>query len=433
MNQYQQLANEIKPIDFEDALYDFAQLRKLPLHRCNTISRIGNTCMDYYFFAERLRCKNITNKSFFDWMEDHKEKEYVKRFITNNNLEFNAKGYFTAFSLYGKGSGCSAFKPNVAKYIYNKYSATGILDFSAGWGGRCLAAMALNIPYTGFDTNTDLRPCYERMIYDCSGKNITMNFTDSSKADFSKISYDMIFTSPPYLKNNKLVEIYPNMIQYTDNDNFNETFYKPVLLNAWKYLKPNGVMVLNIPDYMLEDTEKIIGKHTEKTPMALQKRHDPNRKKEDYIEYLYVWRKPAETVSRNLPPFTGTADCVEIRKSSIPGTDMWGVFAKINIPANKMICEFIGRRISKTKFTALYGDDTRYTYQKSNATMIIAKEMPYLTENIINYVNESMNSNVKLFRGGLWSRRNVKADDELFLLYPESYPRDYSLLSPPEN
>ena len=420
------IAQQIKPIDWDDALYDFAQLRTLPTERCNTNTRIGTACMDYYFFAERLKCRTRKNTTFLEWYDSHKDKEYVQRFITNNNLTNTIDSYYRAFCLYSGGGALSAFKPNVAKFVYDTYKPTHILDFSAGWGGRCISAMACRIPYTGFDTNVDLRPAYERVIHDCSGQNISIHFADSSTADFSKIPYDMVFTSPPYFKQNKPHEIYPNMPNYTDNEHFLQTFYNPVLQNAWKFLQPNGVIVLNIPKYMLEDTEKVLGTHTEKIPMAIQQRHDPNRKLDEYMEYLYVWRKPNQT-PRNLPPCTITHNLIEVRKSSIPNTDMLGVFAKVDIPRETIIAPYYGKQMTMKKFTELYGDDMRYTYQKTNTAVIVAKEEPYRSQNIANYINESKNKNVMFFRGALWSRKNINAGDELFLTYPDNYPRDYVL------
>ena len=40
--------------------------------------------------------------------------------------------------------------------MYKKYDATRVLDFTAGWGARMVAAMALDIDYIGIDSNKSL-------------------------------------------------------------------------------------------------------------------------------------------------------------------------------------------------------------------------------------------------------------------------------------
>ena len=77
---------------------------------------------------------------------------------------------------------------------------------------------------------------------------------DSSKVDYSKYDYDMVFTSPPYY----MLEKYENMPQYESNEDFNEKFLYPVIKNSYKYLKPNGHYILNIPISMYDDLKKSI-------------------------------------------------------------------------------------------------------------------------------------------------------------------------------
>ena len=48
------------------------------------------------------------------------------------------------------------FPPFLAGQIYKYFDATNILDPYAGWGDRCIAAMALDINYIGIDSNTHL-------------------------------------------------------------------------------------------------------------------------------------------------------------------------------------------------------------------------------------------------------------------------------------
>ena len=51
-----------------------------------------------------------------------------------------------------------------AIHMYKRYDATRVLDFTAGWGARMVAAMALDIDYIGIDSNKSLKPGYEKII-----------------------------------------------------------------------------------------------------------------------------------------------------------------------------------------------------------------------------------------------------------------------------
>jgi hypothetical protein len=50
------------------------------------------------------------------------------------------------------------FRPLVSAKIYEIFKPTSILDFTMGWGGRMVGAMALNVKkYTGIDNNKNLQ------------------------------------------------------------------------------------------------------------------------------------------------------------------------------------------------------------------------------------------------------------------------------------
>ena len=57
----------------------------------------------------------------------------------------------------------SSMRPAAALHFYRKYNATRVLDFTAGWGSRMVAAMAGNINYIGIDSNKSLKPGYSKI------------------------------------------------------------------------------------------------------------------------------------------------------------------------------------------------------------------------------------------------------------------------------
>jgi hypothetical protein len=290
------LASELRDISKEDAIDDYEKLRDTPCNKINQNSLVGNKAMDYFFFANRLRTKGIRGISFPEWLKtDEYKKPYYQRLIKKSMESGNSliKAKYAAFRLYSGSGTISAFKPIIARSLYCRYDPTTILDFSAGWGGRCLAAMSLDKNYIGFDTNKTLRPAYAGMkkLYPTKG-DIRIEFRDSSKVDYSKYDYDMVFTSPPYFKKTKPTEKYEQMPEYSDRDDFNERFLFPVVRNTYKNLKSGGVYCLNIPMDMYEDVKTVLGATREKIPLVLRPRGKTAKNfGGDYKEFIYVWRK----------------------------------------------------------------------------------------------------------------------------------------------
>jgi hypothetical protein len=187
-----------------------------------------------------------------------------------------------------------------AKWAYCKLGArVGILDFSAGWGGRALAAASLGIPYIGFDANVRLESAYRRMIdmiHEVSPTaSIRLEFRPSETVDFSRYRYDLVFTSPPYF----MLEEYEKMPAYAGKANFLARFFVPVVSACWKHLLPGGAMALNMPAEMYEAVRGVLPPLSGTLSLPLPNRHPTNAKKgqalgaedEERHELIYVWRK----------------------------------------------------------------------------------------------------------------------------------------------
>jgi tRNA1(Val) A37 N6-methylase TrmN6 len=281
------IAKKLKDITKEKADIDYQKLKNINFKDINLRSIIGNTYLDYYFFPYRLDTITKRNINYYDFLntklKEEKKKKYFKTFYkySKKNKNDDIQIYYKFFQLY-YGS-VNQFKPIIAKYIYEKYKPNSIIDIAAGWGGRMLAATTIeNLKYTGFDTNTELKKPYEEIIKNLNVKNrIKIIFKDSSKIDYSKYKYDMVFSSPPYYT----IELYENMPTYESKEDFNEKFLFPVIKNSYKYLKQNGYYILNIPINMYEDVKKILGNATEKIPLVISLRGN------NYKEFIYVWKK----------------------------------------------------------------------------------------------------------------------------------------------
>lgn len=270
-------------------------------------SRIGLKALDYTMLPFRLETKTQHKFSFLNALRDpvrsEKLRELVVRYKKKPLREFTPDGLlkaqYSVFQLY-YGT-INQFRPMVAKWVYEHYRPkVGILDFSAGWGGRMLAAMSLGIPYTGVDANTRLEKPYKAMIdlfYAGAGPKPTMIFRPSETVDFGRFDYDLIFTSPPYF----MIEAYEEMPAYASKADFLDRFFRPVVRSAWKGLRRGGHMVLNMPAEMYDALKDVawLPKIAEKVEMPLGNRHQRNAKKGVRLgsehtassEWMYVWRK----------------------------------------------------------------------------------------------------------------------------------------------
>jgi hypothetical protein len=297
------VAAAIKDISLSKARADFAALKAVPCPDINQAAKIGNAAMDRYFFKHRLAVKTKRHISYYEWIRtDWQRNESEHRFYKFNLAQGKTpeKARYAVFRLYY--GAIHGFKPLVAKWMYCTYQPRiGILDFSAGWGGRCLGAMALGIPYIGIDTNVDLRPVYERMVQELDPSlrdKVTMRFQDAAATDFSKFKYDMVFTSPPYFKTVKPIEGYAHMPDYNDRADFNARFIFPVVRNTYANLSRGGTYALNIPDDMCNEIRaagilpsRLWAKHR----LFMQPRFakgNPNHPDVQYKEHIYVWKKP---------------------------------------------------------------------------------------------------------------------------------------------
>ena len=258
-----------------DALEDYQKLKDVQPD-INSLSIVGNTACDYLFQRYRVKTTHNNRKSKLEaWTTERETVLRVAQDLVNktkSRKDFTVKDSDIRGALDMRYGSVNQFRPMVAKYVYTKFKPTRILDFSAGWGNRLLAAMSCNIDYIGIDSNTNLKTPYARMVklYPSTSK-VKMIFGPSEKVDYSSLpAYDLVFTSPPYY----MIEKYEHMVKYESNEDFVNTFFKPVVMNAFKYLKKGGYMALNMPKEMKDDMMKFgITSRVNEIRMPIQNRH----------------------------------------------------------------------------------------------------------------------------------------------------------------
>lgn len=289
------IASHISRVTKKQAVDSFQKLKQTGCKPQKPKSRIGNDFVDYFTHYERLHTIGNKGIDFFDFYEHrniHKKQKYIQ-----NMLDFYRKDrgldekdprvWKYIFNMYF--GAVHIFKPLNAVEIYCKFKPTSILDFTMGWGGRMIAAVALGIPrYTGIDLNTNLKLPYDEMVNtlktagEMENTVVDLRFQDALTVDYSQIDYDMVFTSPPYYN----IELYRGTAEKTEAD-WNNEFYIPIFTKTMQHLKSGGHYCLNIPESVYKTVcIPLFGKSPKK--IILKK---SNRVDSPYKEYIYIWKK----------------------------------------------------------------------------------------------------------------------------------------------
>jgi hypothetical protein len=263
----------------------------------------GNPFLYHFQFKNLLKCRREDGKTIYDINND--AEAWAK--LVDSARKRNRGGRTAAGNIFecfriNLGS-VVMFKSTTAKYMYKKYNATSVLDPTAGWGGRMLGAWSLGINYTGIDTNIEMVTAYNDMMDFLNAETGFDNalFTVNNKAqlnmiwqscldvDFSKIDYDFVLTSPPYIN----LEIYEHMTEWDSDKAFYETFFIPLWQKCVDNIKPGGHVCFNISPKMYADALKhgLTPCHSEEDLLqqmgqksnALKK----GKKKQDKV---YIWK-----------------------------------------------------------------------------------------------------------------------------------------------
>ena len=295
-DQKLEISKQIKNIALEDIYKEMNQLIKIGNNASSMSprSRVGNNIVDYFTFSQRLSTKGKYNINFYEFIiniDEFKKKTFIQNMLHYYDTVKNKtkkKNYYTVLKeVYNICiSAINIIRPLVYMEIYAKYKPNCVLDFCAGWGGAAVAASALNIPnYIGIEINKSLIQPYNQLLEflkERSQTSIQMIFDNALSVDYSKLDYDLVFTSPPYY----FIQKYENNTEYESKKKMDEGFYTPLFSNTYANLKPNGVYALNINKEVYENVcIQLFGPAHDSYPYKKSKRQN------NYDEIVYVWKK----------------------------------------------------------------------------------------------------------------------------------------------
>ena len=298
-------------INKKQAIKEFLSLREMVKKKdFNSKSVLGNRVVDYG--TEKMRKKTkYRNKSHYERWQDKVAREKVIKFARRlykkgdkRTIEASIRG---AIEL--QWGSVNTMRPAAAACAYKKNKATKVLDFTAGWGARLVAAMAMDIDYIGIDANTALKPGYDKIIKllkPYSKSKVKMIFKKAETVDISKLKYDFVFTSPPY----EYLEVYENMENYEkkgekvsqpyssskikldDSEKFYDEFMIPTLKRIYKHLPKGKHICLNMPDIMYTKIKKKWKKADKKDVYSIVGRvGGPEDFKRLEKEQIFCWKK----------------------------------------------------------------------------------------------------------------------------------------------
>ncbi len=210
-----------------------------------------NILSDYFSEPCRILCKRYDTKYSPNdlWVNDKLLENLIIELIKKHQ-DIN---WINIRELIFQKKECANFKLTLALSIYKYFNATRILDISAGWGDRLIAAVAIESQieyYHGFDPNQCMMPIYENIINELA---INKTKFEIQNIPFEtaklKTTYNLIFTSPPFFD----LEIYSQDHTQSINNNSTPTDWFANMLTvwliiAWKQLEFGGYMVINLED-----------------------------------------------------------------------------------------------------------------------------------------------------------------------------------------
>ena len=150
------------------------------------------------------------------------------------------------------GTQCvSNFRPTAAACMYSHFAFPGAMvwDMSMGYGGRILGAIIADINYVGTDPAEKTFKGLQEIKKDFgkSERHYFLNKCGSEGFQPKEESLDFAFTSPPYFNWEQYgEEDGQSFNQFNSNEEWNNGFLRKTIQNAYKGLKKDKYLALNV-------------------------------------------------------------------------------------------------------------------------------------------------------------------------------------------
>ena len=213
------------------------------------------------YFNELPRMKARRRDKCYSPLEVWEKKETILETWLQNKPQENISLLDMREQIWKMGFECNAFKATLAISIYKMFQAKRILDFSAGWGDRLLAAIAYDAErYLGYDPNPELQKGYQEMISlftenqnTYSKYEVKMEAFETANMEKNE-TFDLILTSPPYydfetyISQDKEEAKTQSIVKYPRFHTWMVDFLFRSILKCWNKLMIGGNMVIHLSD-----------------------------------------------------------------------------------------------------------------------------------------------------------------------------------------
>ena len=257
----------------------------------------GLSCMDAFLDDEIFRDVLRNRMGYRVSKEDGTERPYV--FSISDDMVLQG------MRSSGLGFSTSQFKPMLGKWVFDKYAGKGakVLDYSAGWGARALAAGSLDQEYIGIDPLTYGKIANMMTYFGIAGKAIN-GCSEDEKVYDGIGDVDLCFSSPPYFNlevySGEETQSYSRFVEY---EKWLEGYWNETVKNCCGVLREGGKFAVCIVDKVGKfdigkDMVDICGRYfepVEEVPISVCRSHLSGKRESKQVtkttEKLYVFEK----------------------------------------------------------------------------------------------------------------------------------------------
>lgn len=287
------------------------KFRGSPIHIAGDRSTYDNADVLSDHFIEDIRLRARRSEQIRSVLDCWVTESCLKVFLEEAMKKDRITPQTLRDAIYQKTAETKIFNPTWARALLKLVMGPNLigkkwLDISAGWGDRLLAAMSLDMEYTGYDPNMELQPGHTAMIEKFGDPKIhRIIYEPFEKAKITGGPYDVVLSSPPYYT----VEIYnenqegQSIVSYPEFNQWMVWFLFASLNNAWDNLKEGGYLILHLGDS--KDKDGIKGVHSAEPTNIYIENYLPGASWEGVIGIqgeagfsrpVWVWKKVSSTV-----------------------------------------------------------------------------------------------------------------------------------------
>lgn len=208
-----------------------------------------NILTDFYSEEARMKSKGYGAKMspYDQWFNPEERRKFLSFVAQGRTLSLRT----LRDAIYTLGKEARGSKITNSLSLYHYFSAERILDPSAAWGDRLIAAMgsAHVKRYVGVDPNTDLAPAWAQILTLPHTADITMINAPFEDVDLGDELFDFVIISPPPF----IGDVYGNpegqsVTSHPEFDDWFDNFMVPYVCKAAQHLSDGGYLAITILD-----------------------------------------------------------------------------------------------------------------------------------------------------------------------------------------